>query len=107
MYLLDTSITVNWKLDPTNQAIALADLFIQKTDPKGNSEELINVLTPSNFIAPTINSFGFTEFIFTPDQLGLWVIVLSNKNVLNTPMYLPYNVYVTTNDTELFKQVFL
>lgn len=98
MYLNNQALTVNWRLEPVDDPILLASLDLYLTPPDG-----IVVYTPAaigaqDYVAPTATEFGMLSYIFTPNQLGLWTVTLTDGTEFANTIWYTYYLQISIND---------
>ena len=99
MYLVNTELTVNWILSATEKVLVLPDMRVLIQAADKSTSDISGTLVAENFLAPTSTTDGFLEAFFTPDETGLWVAVLVEKNTIVNPVYSEVKIFVTINDT--------
>jgi len=105
MYLINTTLTVNWVLLTVGNPPLLADLDIKIVPPDGTSSYLENSILAGNYTPSTISTKGAVSFDFIPNQLGLWEISLTEgTSALNRNFY-THKIIVSKNDTLIKKFV--
>ena len=78
MYLINTTLTVNWLLLTGATPPLLADLDIRIVPPNGVSSYIASAILGGNYTPSTETTKGSVSYDFTPNALGLWTIGLSN-----------------------------
>lgn len=105
MYLINTELTVNWYLLTGSNPPALSELDIRIVPPIGNAIYLSSAIAAEDYIPSTATTKGLVTYKFTPDELGLWTIGLSNGISSNNTDYYTHDIMVSINDTYIKKHV--
>lgn len=99
MYLIDTTLSVNWYLLTGDTPPLLAELDIRIVPPKSNAIYIPSAITEFNYIPSTATTKGLVTYEFTPDKLGLWTIGLSTGDSSNNVDFYTHDILVSINDT--------
>lgn len=104
MYLINTTLTVNWYLLTGAAPPDLADLDVRIIPPEGNSIYIPGAIDPANYTPSTETTKGLVVYEFTPDILGLWQVSLNRGTSSANTNYYTHNIIVSINDmlTEKF-----
>lgn len=107
MYLVNTTLTVNWVLRATIYEILreTLDIVIKPPKGKGNEQYFNAAILPENYVQPTSNTDGIVSFDFTPDQVGLWIIVLTDGTEDSNLIYYESKLLISKNDIYTKKHV--
>lgn len=107
MFLVNTQLTVNWKLRATIYDIPLTDLdiIIKPPQGEGNTVYTNSAIAAEDYIQPTTTTDGFVTYRFTPDSKGLWEVTLTNGVEGNNSIYYTHKIFVDSNDTHTKKFV--
>jgi len=99
MYLINTTLTVNWYLLTGATPPALADLDIRITPPNGVSQYYNSAILLANYIPSTLTTKGAVSYDFTPNEVGLWKVGLHNGTSALNSEYYTHEIMVGINDT--------
>lgn len=101
MYLINTSIKVNWILSSNSNTITLASLDVIVTPPqgKGSSTVFTGGILPDNYLAYTSTDDGYAAYEFTPDSIGLWTITLTNGTGTPNDIFYEDKILIDINAT--------
>ena len=105
MYLINTTISVNWYLFTGAAPPDLAELDIRIVPPKSNAIYLPGAIHPTDYIPSTEFTKGLVTYEFTPNILGLWTIGLSTGTSTSSVDFYTHDVMVSINDTFTKKYV--
>ena len=105
MYLINTTLTVNWYLLTGAAPPALSELDIRITPPEGASEYLPGAIDVADYVESTVSTKGLVTYQFTPTKLGLWKVGLSRGTSSVNTEYYTHDIVVSTNDTHTKKFV--
>ena len=99
MYLINTTLKVNWYLLTGAAPPLEADLDIRITPPEGSSIYLPGeILLNGSYIPSTATTKGFVTYNFTPNALGLWKVGISTGTSALNRDYYTHDIVVSTND---------
>ena len=109
MFVKGTTIDVNWLLDNTNQTFVHTDFDIRVVSPDGSSvyyeggvEQPILV---DDFIVPTVDTTGSVTYKFTPNAVGVWVVILCTGVESISTIKHEYTMRVSEPDTHVYQQI--
>ena len=105
MYLVNTTITVNWEIPATVITYLLEDFDISIKPPDRISTYIDNAILAENYLAPTPTTDGLVAYDFTPDEVGLWTITLSSGTGAAHVEFYSYKILVSKNDLYTRKKI--
>ena len=105
MYLLNSTLTVNWYLETGASPPALATLDIKITRPDRTNQYIDSAILAENYVESTANTKGTVAYDFTPDQEGLWEISLVSGSAAGNSIYYTHKIQVNAANTEIQKFV--
>jgi len=111
MFVIDTEIEVNWILPATVFSYQNTDFDVAVKRPDGSSTYFDGVLESGgavktkDFIAPTDATTGAATYRLTPDETGVWVVILTLGNESDNNIFYEYFLRVSEPDTHIQQQV--
>jgi len=105
MYLINTELTVNWYLLTGDSPPALAALDIRIVPPNGEASYVSGGILADDYTESTADTKGLVVYRFTPDELGLWTIGLSEGISSDNTDFYTHSIMVSTNDIYTQKYV--
>lgn len=105
MFLLNTEIQVNWLLPATATGPVFSDYDVIVKKPDGSSQYFESGILEADFIAPTVETTGGATYRVTPDQVGVWVVILTKGVSDLNENYFEYFLRISEPDTHIHKQV--
>ena len=104
MFIVNTTIEVNFTVPPMVTAIPLADFNVKVRDPSGNTVIYTSAITVEDYIEPTEFTSGGVSYPLTPDSKGLWLVALEVTDPAKK-LFFEYFLEVYENDTHIYQQV--
>ena len=104
MFIVDTTISVNWTVPPMVVPILLEDFDVKVTDPNGVETVYLGAIAVEDYISPTDTTDGGVSYHLTPTIKGVWSVVLIVDDGIHD-LNLAYNLQVHINDTHIYQQV--
>ena len=111
MFVVNTNIEVNWILEASVDSYNHTDfdVIIKKPDGivtylEGNVDG-ISPIKSEDFTPNTEIMAGSASHYIIPDQIGVWVIVLTNGIIDSNTIYYEYFLRVSEPDTHIYQQV--
>ncbi len=105
MFIVDTTITVNWILQATAVSYIYSDFDVEIKKPDGDGDYYESAIIEEDFIAPTVSTNGAISYDFTPDQEGVWIVVLTSGVSALHGIHMEYTLRVSSSDTHIYQQV--
>lgn len=105
MFIINTEIEINWLLPATLFVLPVEDYDIIVKKPDGSSQYFESAITSEDYIPPTDSTTGGISYRLTPDQKGVWVIVLTVGTADDSDIFYEYFMQVHINDTHIYQQV--
>jgi len=104
MFIVNTTIAVNWVLPSMVVPTPLEDLDVRLRAPDGTVTIIESAIAAEDYIPPTDTQPGGVTYQFTPDSKGVWLVVLVVVSE-TAPVYNEYFLEVWVNDTHIYQQV--
>lgn len=108
MYLVNTTITMNWILRNTLVGIDRTTLDVRVRPPIETGRDVVytnDAIAPEDFLAPTASDDGWASYTFTPDAEGLWELVLTDGDETENTFYYERLIEVQSPDNHIRKVV--
>ncbi len=105
MFLLNTEIEVNWLFPATTVTYLYSDFDVIVKKPDGSSSYTDAAILEADYIAPTIDTVGGITYRLTPDQKGVWVVILTLGAADDSELYNEYFLRISESDTHIYQQV--
>jgi len=111
MFVVNTDIEVNWMLPATVFSYQNTNFDVAVKKPDGTSIYLDGNLEPGgaikteDFIAPTEITTGAASYRFSPDETGVWVVILTVGDTFDNKIFYEYFLRVSKPDTHIYQQV--
>ena len=111
MFVVNTNIEVNWILEASVDSYQNTDFDVAVKRPDGSSTYFDGVLESGgavkteDFIAPTDVTTGAATYRLTPDETGVWVVILTLGNESDNNIFYEYFLRVSEPDTNIHQQV--
>lgn len=105
MYILNSTITLNWYLITGDSPPLLANLDIVITKPDGTTQYLSSVINADDYIPSTINSKGAVSYDITPNIEGVWSISLVTGIPSTYTVYGTHELTIHDSDRNIVKFV--
>ena len=105
MFLKDTEIEVNWIFPNTVVPYVYSDFDVIVKKPDGSSQYIESAILENDFIAPTVETTGGITYRLTPDEVGVWVIILTIGNSNFSDIYYEYYLRISEADNHVYQQV--
>jgi len=111
MFVVNTNIEVNWILEASVDSYQNTDFDVIIKKPDGTviylegSMDGNNPIKSEDFTPNTEIMAGSASHYITPDQIGVWVIVLTNGIIDSNTIYYEYFLRVSEPDTHIYQQV--
>ena len=111
MFIANTEIQVNWLFPASVTPYANTDFDIVVKKPDGTTEYVEGSTEPGgaikaeDYIAPTSSTSGAVTYRLTPDQKGIWTIVLTIGDESDNTVYHEYFMRVSEPDTHIYQRV--
>jgi len=99
MYLLNTELTINWRIPATLFTYELTNWDIVLKAPNGDQTYIDAAILIADYTAPTPLTDGWVTYRFTPNTVGLWVAALTTGLGSLHYLYYDYKLQIVTNDT--------
>lgn len=105
MFILNTTIDVNWLFPATVQVYTYTDFDVIVRKPDGTSSYNESAILEQDFIAPTHNTTGGVTYKFTPDEIGVWLVILTIGTQDSSDIYYEYYLRISEADNHIHQQV--
>jgi hypothetical protein len=111
MFVVNTDIEVNWMLPATVFSYQNTNFDVAVKKPDGTSIYFDGSLEPGgaikteDFIAPTEITTGAASYRFSPDETGVWIVILTMGDTDYNSIFYEYFLRVSKPDTHIYQQV--
>lgn len=111
MFILNTEIEVNWIFPASVNPYIHTDFDVIVKKPNGSTDYIEGSTEPggaikeADYIAPTDSTTGAITYRLTPDQKGVWVIILTIGGDTDSTVYHEYFLRVSEPDTKIYQRV--
>jgi len=108
MFLLNSTIRMNWRLRNSMIDIERTSLDVRVRPPIDTGGDVVytnNAIAEEDFLAPTGGTDGWASYTFTPDQVGLWELVLTDGDENENTFYYERLIEVQEPDYHIRKKV--